>query len=171
MPFGTGTLLVIPENLFGTTQVSITHPVVPVGIPVVGTGNSDLNPINGGFVGVLDEYDEILTKGPQFTVLSDGRVQINTAGTVTIVGYADVSHTANNSTVGVVFTLERNAVVVLSARTVHAKLPNNGDISNLAGTGIISAEVGDIIGIAVASDTTGTVGIKASSLVFEFKAQ
>jgi len=172
MPYGSvgGVIAKIPENLFAIAQVSITHPTPAATISVVGTGDDDLNPANGGFVPVLNHYSQTLVRGSQFTVLADGRVQVNVAGELTITGYADLAHTNNGATAGVVFAIERNAATIYSPRTVHTKLPNNGDIGNVCGVGTLSAEAGDIIGIAVASDSTGDVSIRASGLVFEYKA-
>ena len=149
-------------------QVSITHPVVPSTVSVTGTGSSDLNPADGGFVDVLNEYSQALIAGQAFTILADGRVQVNRAGVVFVNGYADLSHSNNNTTVGAAFTIERGGSSVLSPRSVHAKMPNAGDIGNLCGGGTLAAETGDIIGLALASSVTGTINIRASSLVYQF---
>lgn len=149
-------------------QVSITHPVTPATVAVTGTGDADLNPASGGFVAVSNEFTEALNAGTAFTVLADGRVQVNQAGYVYIAGYADLSHSSNNTTAGAAFSIERSAVVTLSPRSVHAKMPNAGDIGNLSGGGSLLAQAGDIIGLSVASSVTGTLNIRASSLVYQF---
>lgn len=148
-------------------QVSITHPDPDFTVSLTGTGDPDLNPANGGFVDVLNGYTQALNSGSAFTVLADGRVQVNTAGVIMITGYVDLSHPNNNTTVGAAFSIERSAVTVLSPRSVHAKMPNAGDIGNLSGGGTLLAEVGDIIGVALASNVTGNVDIRASSLVYQ----
>jgi len=150
-------------------QVSITHPSPAATIALTGTGDQDLNPANGGFVTVLDDYVQILNSGSAFTVLADGRVQVNKAGVVIATGYSDISHSNNGTTVGAAFSVEREGVVTLSSRSVHARMPNAGNIGNLSGVGSLNAEAGDIIGLAIASDITGTVSIRASSLVFDYK--
>lgn len=151
------------------TQVSITHPTPAVTIAVTGTGDQDLNPALGGFTTLLNAYQTALFTGTAFTVLADGRVQINRAGLVVINGYADISHTNNGTTVGAAFSIERGGSTVFSPRSVHARMPNAGNIGNLSGTGAVEAEAGDIIGLALASDVTGTISIRASSLVYEYK--
>lgn len=150
-------------------QVSITHPVTPVTISVTGTGDQDLNPADGGFTTLLNAYSPALSTGSGFTVLADGRVQVNKTGLVVIIGYADISHTNNGTTVGAAFSIERGGSTVFSPRSVHARMPNAGNIGNLSGTGAVDAQAGDIIGLGIASDITGTVNIRASSLVYEFK--
>lgn len=150
-------------------QVSITHPDPAVTVSVTGTGNADLNPADGGFISILNSYTEALNEGTAFTVLADGRVQVNQSGVVVINGYSDISHTSNGTTVGAAFTIERNTVTTLSPRSVHARMPNAGNIGNLSGVGSLSAQAGDIIGLALASDVTGAISIRASSLVYEFK--
>jgi hypothetical protein len=47
-------------------------------------------------------------------------------------------------------------------------MPNAGDIGNLSGAGSLAVVTGDIIGVALASDVTGTISVRASSLVFQF---
>ena len=166
-----------PGELYAKTkpniaQVSITHPVAPAGqIVVVGTGDPDLNPAlyASSFVPVENEYTQAVLQGAAMTVLADGRVQVNTPGTVLVQGYADISHSNNNATVGIVFRIERSGVFVLSPRTVHARMPNAGDIGNLSGVGAVDAQAGDLIGVAVAADVAGTVSFRASSLVYDFK--
>lgn len=151
------------------TQVSITHPSPAITLAVTGTGDADLNPSLGGFSTLLNGYEQVLLTGTAFTVLTDGRVQVDRAGLIVINGYADISHTSNGTTVGAAFSIERGGSTVFSPRSVHARMPNAGNIGNLSGTGAVQAEAGDIIGIALASDVTGTISIRASSLVYEFK--
>lgn len=150
-------------------QVSITHPTPVVTVAVTGTGDPDLNPANGGFVTLLNKYLQATLSGSAFTVLADGRVQVNRAGVVVVNGYADISHTNNGTTVGAAFSIERSGSTVFSPRSVHARMPNAGNIGNLSGTGAVGAQAGDIIGLALASDVTGTISIRASSLVYDFK--
>jgi len=151
-------------------QVSITHPATPATVTVVGTGDPDLDPsVNAAnFVQVANEYTPALAKGDALQILPDGRVKVTKPGTVVVTGYADVSHSNNNTTVGVAFQIERSAAFVLSPRTVHA-MPNAGDIGNICGVGSLDAQVDDIIGIAVASSVSGTINFRSSSLVYEFK--
>lgn len=154
-----------------TAQVSITHPSPAFTIPVTGTGDEDLDPsvYAANYIDVLNGYSEAFNNGNVFSTLADGRMQINASGTVIISGYADISHSSNGATVGIVFSIERGAAMVLSPRAVHTRMPNAGNIGNLTGMGALSVVTGDIIGVAVASDTTGSVSFRSSSLVYEFK--
>lgn len=168
-PIGTG-----PTGLGGGSlrqsvcQVSITHPSPAYTVAVTGTGDDDLNPdtYSSSFVTMLNGYEEALNEGGVFTVDPDGRVRMLTNALVTITAYADLEHSANNSTAGAVFSIERGASTILSPRSVHGRLPNAGNIANLAGGGALHALAGDIIGIAIASDITGTISVRASSIVF-----
>ena len=155
---------------FSQTQVSITHPVPAIPVTLVGTGTPDLDPalVAANYVTVLNNYEFIRSKGDAFTVIADGRVQINYDGAVTIDAYADMSHTSNSATVGAVFSIERGGSTVLSARSVHALMPNTGDIGNISGNGSTDLLAGDIVGIALASDKSGDINIRSSSLVFEY---
>lgn len=167
----TDPLKVIVNRKALIAQVSVTHPYPAVLIPVTGTGDKDLSPITyaSSYVSVLNAYQPALNADGAFTTLSDGRVQVNYAGFIQVSGFADVSHSNNNAHVGAAFTIERASVVSLSPRAVHAKVPNAGDIGNISGTGSLQAEVGDIIGIALASDVTGDISLRSSSLVFDWK--
>lgn len=149
-------------------QVAITHPTPDATVAVVGTADSDLDPgvHAASYIPVLNEYAQTTLSGTGFSVEADGRVKVLQSGVVQISAYADVAHSNNNSTVGAVFSITRGAGTILSARAVHTKVPNNGDIGNIAGVGIYEAVAGDLVGIALASDTTGNVSIRASGLVF-----
>lgn len=149
-------------------QVSITHPLPAVSVSVIGTGDEDLNPADGGFTDILNSYESAFNSGTAFTVLADGRVQANEDGVVIITGYSDISHSNNGTTVGAAFSIERLGSQSLSPRSVHSRMPNAGNIGNLSGTGTLPVLSGDIIGLALASDVTGDISIRASSLVFNF---
>lgn len=149
-------------------QVAITYPVTPALIAVTGTGDTTLKPSDGGFVTVLDEYASHLVKGATCSVEADGRIKLHLTGLYRLSGYFDVSHSANGSTVGVTVVRERNATPTLSDRSIHAKLPNNVDIGNITGIISFAAEIDDIIGIAMASDTTGDINIITSIAIIEY---
>lgn len=156
---------------YSQVQISITHPLSPAGeVVVIGTGSQDLNPATyeSSFVDVLNKYSQSRNKGTSFTVTADGRVRMERSGAVVIAGYADIAHSVNNATVGVVFTVERGGSRILTQRTVHSKMPNAGDIGHLSGDGSTDLLEGDIIGLAVASDKSGNLDIRSSSLVFEY---
>jgi len=177
MTLGPQTIGIGPQRIGGSgssikqslCQVSITHPSPAFTVAVTGTGDNDLDPTvyAANFVTLLNGYSEQLNSGSAFETQPDGRVKVLAAGAVVVSAYADIEHTANNTTAGAVFSIERNAVTILSPRSVHARLPNTGDIGNLAGIGSFNAQAGDIVGVALASDTTGSLSVRASSLVFE----
>ena len=146
-------------------QISISHPDPAVLVTVVGTGDKDLNPADGGYVPVLNAYESVLVKGDAFTVRPDGRLQVNRTGLINASAYADISHSSNNSAIGAVFAIERNSVVTFSPRAVHARMPNAGDVGHLSGVGLIDAQAGDIIGIAIASSVSGNISLRSSSII------
>lgn len=146
-------------------QMSISHPTTPITVSVTGTGSDDLKPSDGGYVNILNAFTSALTRGTNVTVLADGRFQFNAPGTVVVTGFADLTHSVYSSTVGVAFAFTRSGVTTLSARAVHSKMPAAGDIGSIAGVGTIEVLAGDILGLAVASDKTGTISLRSSSLV------
>lgn len=159
---------VTPISSYSMVQTAITHPDPAALIAVTGTGDADLQVVDGGFTTILNEYEETINKGTAFTTLADGRVQVNETGTVKITAYADMSHSVNNSTIGAVFAIERSATEIYSARTVHAKMPNSGDLGNLSGVGAFDAVAGDIVGIAIASNLSGNISVRSASTLMEF---
>jgi len=154
---------------YSVAQSSITHPSPAILVPVTGTGDPDLNPVDGGYVPVLNEYSIALEEGNGITVLPDGRLQFNRDGVAVVTAYADISHSSNNSTAGATFVLYRGGATVFSGRSVHARLPNAGDIGNVSGVGSLNVLSGDILGVAFASDITGSLSIRTSSLVAQLK--
>lgn len=155
------------DYLTSLAQVSVTHPADPTDaqVIVVGTGDPDLPP-PAGFVSVESGYEKITEVGKAFTVLPSGKVQINVKGYVKIDGYADIRHSVNNTTAGVAFSITRGGSTIYSARSVHTRMPNAGDIGHLSGDGTYLAEPGDIVGVGFASNISGTIQIRSSSLVF-----
>lgn len=147
-------------------SMTVTHPSPAADVAVTGTGSQDLDPTNGGYTPVLNIYQPGIITGSLFTQLADGRVQVNRPALLDVSGYADVAQTANNSTVGLVFSVERGGVINLSPRSVHSRMPNQGDIGNISGHGLLEAQVGDIVGLHVASDKTGGVSFVSSNLIF-----
>jgi len=157
-----------PISDYDLLQMSITYPDPAITFSVTGTGDIELNPADNNYIQLLNVYEETLHIGDKFTVNNDGSVTINQRGLVKIDAYLDLSHSENNTTVGAVFAIERNGVVSYSARAVHNKMPNSGDISNISGNGSFIAEAGDIVSIAVASNLSGTIRPHTSTLVFEY---
>lgn len=153
-------------------QVSITYPSPEFTVSLTGTGNTDLNPAIYGssFVTLINGYNLHLNKSDVFNVRADGRVEVLAAGTINLTSYFDMKHSANGSTLGMVYAINRGAdPTIFSARAVHARFPSSSDIGHLAAVGIYQAQAGDILGVAVASDNSGTVSVRTSSLVFEYK--
>ena len=163
---GTFTATIPPASPLGVLQLSISDPPVKATIAVTGTGSNLVIPPTG-YVPVLNQYLQVLKSGTAIDVSGFAFALINRDTLLKIDAYVDLSHSANNSTVGVVFCIIRGGVTSFSARAVHSKMPNGDDIGNIAGTGTINALAGDQIGIAVASDISGTVTIRTSSLVFQ----
>ena len=148
-------------------QMSITHPSPAALVAVTGTGDKDLDPASGGFVDIQSEYSTTYQYGDTFTVLGNGRVLVNTSCQLKVGGYLDCSHSANNSHIAVTFALVRGGVTTLSSRAVHSKVPNTGDIANIAGGGFLEALAGDEIHFTGASDNTGDISLRSSSIFYE----
>jgi len=154
-------------------QMSITHPSPAYELTVIGAGDTDLDPAiyASSFVNALNGYSLISSRGGKFGISDDGRILVKENCECIIEAYADISHSANNSTVGAAFSIERNGSVTLSSRAVHAKLPSQSDIGNISGVGTATGSfrlmTGDLLGVAFASDNSGTVSIRSSSVVIE----
>lgn len=160
-----------PKQAPSIIQVSVTHPSPEFEVAVVGTGDVNLNPsiYASSFVDALNGYEFIAMRGAAFSFVADGRILVERSVDVIIDAYADVTHSSNNSTVGVVFCIERDGQRILSSRAVHAKLPSQSDIGNISGVGASVGELslrrGDIVGVCFASDKSGDITIKTSSIV------
>ena len=148
-------------------QVSITHPEPESSaqVAVTGQGTTNLVPPTG-FVQLLNVYSEVLNAGPGFSVEPDGRVRVNSDVLIKVDAYADIKHSVNNSTVGAAFSILRNETLIYSARSVHTRMPNAGDIGHLSGIGVVQALKDDVIGIGLASDLSGNITVRTSSVVF-----
>lgn len=149
-------------------QVSVTHPAVAATVAVTGTTDPDLNPVTyvASFVEVLNEFSQQYLEGTKLEVQADGRIKALVDCKVHVDGYLDLTHSVNNATAGAAFVVTRGGTPVLTARTVHSKMPNAGDIGHLSGNGMVTLLAGDIFGLALASDLTGTLDIKSSTLTF-----
>ena len=154
-----------PPGQVSLLQLSITNPVTPAALVVTGTGNHLVIPPTG-YLPVLNHYKQVLLVGVGIGVTATGLALIQRDMLLKIDAYVDAEHSANNATVGVVFYILRGGSTVFSARAVHSKMPSGADIGNIAGTGTLNALAGDQVGIALASDLSGTVRIHASSLVY-----
>ncbi len=142
-------------------QITISNPITPAAMTVVGTGDNSLIPPTG-YVLVDSHYIESYNSNGTFTILPDGRIQVNVDCIFKIDAYFDVTHTINNATVGVVFGVDDGGGITFNDRSIHAKMTNSGDISNMSGMGVYNAVAGDLIGLYVASDKSGDVEIKSS---------
>lgn len=149
-------------------QVAITYPDPAVVIAVTGTGDPELNPVDGGFVSVENAFESNLFFGDTFEFTTDGRIKVLRPGKFKISAYMDLTHSVNNATVGVTATIERATVLNLSGRSIHAKFLNAGQIANLVGIVAFDALADDIIGIAVASDLTGNITFTSSIICLEY---
>ena len=163
---GTFTALIPSSVPRGVLQLSITYPTPAASVAVTGTGETALPPPDG-YVAVLEEYVQVFVAGETIVDSGDGRALVTRDSLLYISAYLDIFHSSNNATVGALFRIERGEDVIFSARAVHARLPNSGNIGNIAGVGVVSAMAGDLIGIALASSITGTVTIQTSSIVLQ----
>lgn len=142
-------------------------------VNVVGTGTIELAPSvgyvpipYGSAVNMVDLTNKLSILNGVLTLgdLSDGDYVMD------LTAYFDCSHNnANNAHIGIAVSLERNSVVTFRDRQIHGKVPNNADISNLAGLGIVGSsnnllQSGDILTVHIASDTTGEVEVHTSNI-------
>ena len=156
----------------------VINPTDNATVTVTGTGTTSLLP-SAGYVSITQYIGNSFTQPstPLFSVTGGKLVFSGLDSTrkyvMTADGYLDCSHSANNATVGVVFTLTKSGVTSYTPRVVHARLPNSGDIGNISGCGIIGSKAssvyltsGDSFGVVLASSTSGTVSITSSNITF-----
>lgn len=149
-------------------QLSVTHPVAPKpSITVVGTGNKYLNPLTYNFIDIQSIFTLSGQYGDSMELQGDGRVKILRDCQIKAGGYVDLTHSANGSTVGLTFVIDRGGFLIVSPRAIHGRVPNNDDIQNIAGYGRADLLAGDFINLIVASDTSGDVTPESGSMFFE----
>lgn len=143
-------------------------------IAVTGTGSDQLpppaapvtagpGPFNGfykvaGFS--LERAKEITFASNELTLPSDGTYTVN-------IGWAAFRHSTNQSTVGFVLGIERAGQIIFSQRPTSSKVPNGGDLENIAGGGTLDALAGDKLSVWLASDNTGTVTVPNANLTVQ----
>lgn len=171
----------------GTGDSRLSGSILPVGsvaitvnptdnevVPIT-TANPTLTPPTGFVLEAGYAIEDIQDRNNHFTIVN-GELQLQnlSAGSDYYIigdGFLSASHSANNSTVGLVFGFTRSGSTTLTPRVVVAKFPNQGDIGTLSGGGMIGddgsqfyLQNGDKVGVYIGSDNTGTVNIDASNL-------
>lgn len=132
------------QNTASDTLLPITYNTNYFKIPGYSAGT------NGGF-----PYDAAV-----------GGLHATVAGVYKISGWASVRHSANTSSVGVVFGIFRGgALIATSPRPTPTRIPNGGELGLISGEGLVTLEVDDVIVPLVGTDTVGTVTINNSTLV------
>lgn len=97
---------------------------------------------------------------------SNGGLRVTAAGDYQASGWASVRHSANSSTVGVVFGIKRGGTIIgVSPRPTPARIPNGGELGLISGEGLVALQVDDVLVPLVGSDTAGTITINNSTLV------
>jgi len=142
-------------TVVGTGSDLLYPPSAPV---AAGSGPFDGFYKVGGFV--LDIAKEITFANDTLTLHNDGVFS-------GYIGWANFRHTANGSTVGFVFGVERAGQLIFSQRPTSAKAPNLGDLVNVSGGGVINGLANDILSLWVASDTDGTITIPNGNISFQ----
>lgn len=136
---------------------------------IVGTGSTDFlyNVVPGEALPNILQVSKYLT----YNLDSNKKYYIS------IQGYIDVSHSVNNSTVGVLFSITRAGVVTYSQYTVNVNMPNSGDIGHIIlqvddmfnDISDYWVQNGDIVEVSIASNLSGVVSIEPSDVLFELK--
>ena len=141
----------------------------PLVIPIVtGTGTVDLfppsnpQPLTGGdYNGYIkiDGFTAIEESGTLSVV--NGEVVIGTAGNYfTSNAWIDVSCSVNTTTLGFLFSIERNGEYLFSGRPVGSRGFNGDNRTNISGGGLLSnLQAGDKIGVWVASENASDITI------------
>lgn len=97
---------------------------------------------------------------------ANGGLRVTAAGHYQASGWASVRHSANSSTVGVVFGIKRGGSFIgVSPRPTPARIPNGGELGLISGEGLVSLQVDDVLVPLIGSDTAGTITINNSTLV------
>jgi len=92
---------------------------------------------------------------------------IATAGIYMIEGWASISSTLTNNTVGLSFSVAGVANVVGSP-VIKSKLKTAGDISTMSGFGIFSLPAGAVIAPVIADDGGATVTVHEGAFSIQF---
>lgn len=179
MSYGNGALKLISARQMAITESPDSFQLTGVGDPAlpapkVPTPVANL-PANGYTAYHLYQPKSGWGSGLE---VDGGRMLIKRHGKLLSNGYADMSHSANNTTVGIIFGLERDGVVYFSERSVHAKMPNSDDYGHLAGIGMtgddkdspLDVQPGDRLGIYMATDLPGMVNLYNSTVVVKLYA-
>lgn len=88
-------------------------------------------------------------------------LEVSLDGTYYFSGWASIRHSANTATVGILFGLKRDGVIIgTTASAVPSRMPNTGDIGQISGGGIVTLQAGDVIIPLVGSDKLGTVTVE-----------
>lgn len=89
-------------------------------------------------------------------------------------GFLDPSHSVNGTQVGVLFGFTRGGTTSYTPRVVHARTPNNSEVSNLSGRGTIgdlaseiTVQTGDKVGLYIAGTSSGDIDVHTSNVNFE----
>lgn len=97
---------------------------------------------------------------------ANGGLRVTAPGDYQASGWASVRHSANTSTVGIVFGVKRGGTVIaVSPRPTPARIPNGGDLGLISGEGLLNLQANDVIVPLVGSDNQGTVTINNATIV------
>ena len=152
------------------------HPYVPYGQMAVrnnpsnvvtittATTNTSLLPIT-----INTTYKKVegfsFERGMSFKLVSNG-LQVMQQGIYKFSGWASIRHSQNNATVGVLFAIRRNGIIVGNTPSpVPAKIPNTGDVGLISGEGLVELQNDDIIEVYIGSDKTGVVTVENCTII------
>ena len=153
---------------FGYTQATATNKE-PLIVPIAnGTGTSDLfppsspQPVTGGdYNGYIKINGFVSIEESGTLSVSNGDVVIGMSGDYfTSNAWIDVSCSVNTTTLGFLFSIERNDEYIFSGRPVGSRGFNGDNRTNISGGGLLSnLQAGDKVGVWVASENASNITV------------
>lgn len=106
----------------------------------------------------ITNFTQELSKG---ITLSSNGLKVHTSGIYRFGGRASLRHSQNTTTVGILFAIRRNGIIVANTPSpVPSRVPNIGDIGTISGEGLSTLLAGDSVEVYVAANKVGVVSIQ-----------
>jgi hypothetical protein len=138
---------------------------VPIGAGQTTTDDTLLPITVGTTYFEIPGYSANISKGVAYDP-TNGGLRVTASGDYQASGWASVRHSANSSTVGVVFGIKRGGTIIgVSPRPTPARIPNGGELGLISGEGLVALQADDVLVPLIGSDTAGTITINNSTLV------
>ena len=164
---------------FGYTQATATNEE-PLIVPIsVGTGTKSLTPptspqplTGGDYRGYIKINGFVGIEESGSLSVSNGEVIIGVSGDYfTSNAWIDISSSVNTTTLGFLFSIERNGEYSFSGRPVGSRGFNGDNRTNVSGGGLLSGlQAGDKIGVWVASENISDVTIYDCNIAIDTRS-